>query len=313
MIGREHPPVLNGPKRFLRMPLLRRAVPLVVLLCLGGCTALGHGFLNAAGPVAGHERQLFITVSIVLVFVAGPVLLLTPLFAWHYRIGNAADAYRPNWNFSWGVEGLIWIPPIGIVIGLGILLWHWTHIDDPYRKLDGGPPIEVEAVALDWKWLFIYPDEGVATVNQLAIPVGRPVHIKLTSGTVMQSMLIPQLAGQIYAMGGMTTELNIAASKAGRYLGQNTQYNGAGFAREKFAVLALDGRGYQAWMERTHGPGQILDEAGWRKLSQRTVVPHPMFFGGVQPGLFRQVLTETGGMAHSGMATAVPPKSKDVK
>ncbi|RZM09445.1 MAG: cytochrome ubiquinol oxidase subunit II, partial [Sphingomonas sp.] len=189
------------------------------LVGLGGCTALSHGFFNPQGPVAGHERDLFVTVSIVLLFVAGPVLLLTPLFAWHYRLSNRGDAYRPKWNFSWWVEGLIWIPPAGIVIGLAVLLWHWTQIDDPYRRLPGAAPVEVQAIALDWKWVFVYPDLGVASVDRLTIPAGRPVHIKLTSGTVMQSMLIPQLAGQIYAMGGMTTELNIQAHRPGRFRG----------------------------------------------------------------------------------------------
>ncbi|WP_010216335.1 cytochrome o ubiquinol oxidase [Sphingomonas sp. PAMC 26621] len=288
----------------VRMPGAARLAALSLAFALCGCSALEHGFLNAAGPVAADERHLFIIVSIVLLFVAGPVLLLTPLFAWHYRLGNAADSYKPKWNFSWWVEGLIWIPPTGIVIGLAVLLWTWTHVDDPYRKLAGGPPIEVEAVALDWKWVFIYPDEGVATVNQLAIPVGRPVHIRLTSGTVMQSLLIPQLAGQIYAMAGMTTELNVAASRPGQYLGQNTQYNGAGFARQKFTVLALRGNGYQAWLGRMHAAPQILDQTVWHALSQRAAAPRPLFFGAVQPGMFQRVLAQTSGM---------PMKPKDAR
>lgn len=278
------------------MPGAARLAALSLAVALGGCSALEHGFLNAAGPVAADERHLFIIASIVLLFVAGPVLVLTPLFAWHYRLGNAADSYKPKWNFSWWVEGLIWIPPTGIVIGLAVLLWTWTHADDPYRKLPGGQPIEVEAVALDWKWVFIYPDEGVATVNQLAIPVGRPVHIRLTSGTVMQSLLIPQLAGQIYAMAGMTTELNIAASRPGQYLGQNTQYNGDGFARQKFTVLALRGNAYQAWLGRMHAAPQILDQTLWQSLSKRAVAPRPLFFGTVQPGMFAHVLAQTSGM-----------------
>ncbi|WP_242138950.1 cytochrome ubiquinol oxidase subunit II [Sphingomonas sp. TREG-RG-20F-R18-01] len=300
-------------RHHVRVPVAARLAPMVLLLALCGCSALDHGFLNAAGPVATDERHLFFIVSAVLVFVAGPVLLLVPLFAWHYRLGNADDAYRPNWNFSWWVEGLIWIPPIGIVIGLAVLLWNWTHLDDPYRKLAGGPPIEVEAVALDWKWLFIYPDEGFATVNQLALPVGRPMHIRLTSGTVMQSLLIPQLSGQIYAMAGMTTELNIAASRPGRYLGQNTQYNGAGFARQKFTVLALSGADYQAWLGRVHRAPAILDQAAWRTISQRTVAPHPRFFGAVVPGLFQRVLTETSGGAHAAMTAHAAELAKDAR
>ncbi len=145
--------------------------------------------------------------------MAGPVLLLVPIIAWHYRLSNKQSAFKPKWDFSWPLEGLIWIPPAGIVIGLGFLLWHYTHTLDPYRRLPATePPLEVQAVALDWKWLFIYPDAHIATLNRLAIPVGRPVHISLTSGTVMQSLLVPQLAGQIYAMAGMTSQLNLEAT-----------------------------------------------------------------------------------------------------
>ena len=132
--------------------------------------------VNHAGPVAASQWHLYIIVGIVLVFVAGPVLLLTPIIAWHYRLSNKRHAYQADWDFSWPLEGLIWLPPTGIVIGLAFVLWHYTHVLDPYRPLPSSqPPIEVQAVGLDWKWLFIYPDQQVATVNQLAIPVGRPV------------------------------------------------------------------------------------------------------------------------------------------
>ncbi len=267
---------------------------LVLAAGLGGCGALSHGFLNAQGPVAGHERHLFIVVSIVLVFVAGPVLLLTPLFAWHYRLSNRENAYRPKWNFSWPVEALIWIPPAGIVIGLAVLLWHWTQIDDPYRRLPGAPPIEVQAIALDWKWVFVYPGQGIAAVNRLTIPAGRPVHLRLTSGTVMQSMLIPQLAGQIYAMAGMATELNIAAHRPGRFTGENTQYNGDGFQQQKFEVVALPPAEYDRWVVTTQAGGRSLDPATWRRLAKRSVITQPVMFAHVAPRLFERVLSETG-------------------
>ncbi|WP_380782373.1 cytochrome ubiquinol oxidase subunit II [Sphingomonas sp. R86520] len=280
----------------------------ILLLALGGCTALSHGFLNAQGPVAGHERHLFITVSIVLLFVAGPVLLLTPLFAWHYRLSNRDDAYRPKWNFNWWVEGLIWIPPAGIVIGLAVLLWQWTQIDDPYRRLPGAALIEVQAIALDWKWVFVYPgqgrDQAIAAVDRLTIPAGRPVHISLTSGTVMQSMLIPQLAGQIYAMAGMTTELNIAAHRPGRFTGENTQYNGAGFQHQKFAVVAVTPADYDRWVASTRRGQRTLDPQAWRRLSARSIIKQPVEFAHVTPNLFEHVIAANGGMPHS-----PPPRS----
>jgi len=277
-----------------------RVLPaLSILMALSGCTALSHGFLNPQGPVAGHERDLFITLSIVLTFVAGPVLLLTPLFAWHYRLSNRSDAYRPKWNFSWGVEALIWIPPAGIVIGLAMLAWHWTQVDDPYRRLPGARPIEVQAIALDWKWVFLYPDQGIASVDRLTIPAGRPVHISLTSGTVMQSMLIPQLAGQIYAMGGMTTELNIQAHRPGRFGGENTQYNGAGFQNQRFDVVSLSPAAYDRWVAAASNGDRTLDARTWRRLSARSIIVQPIEFAHVTPNLFDRVVAETGGMTHS--------------
>ena len=235
---------------------LRRAAAAVAamapLLILAGCGALRLGFMNAAGPVARGERHLFVIVGVVLVFVAGPVLLiLTPLFAWRYRLGSGRDLpFKPKWAFNWPLEGFIWLPPLAIVIGLACLLWPDTHKLDPYTPLKGaGTTLRVQAVALDWKWLFIYPHEHLATVNELDVPAGRPVHLDLTSATVMQSMLLPQLAGQIYAMAGMSTQLNFRADRAGVFSGENTQYNGRGFQDDKFKVVSRPPGAFDAWAQ----------------------------------------------------------------
>ena len=201
----------------------QRLCAVATALPLAGCSQFHHGVLAAAGPVAEHERHLFLMVCFVMLFVIGPVLLLTPIFAWHYRLANTKSAYRPQWSFSWSLEGLIWIPPAMIVVVLAVFLWRDTHALDPYKPLRADlPATEVQAVALDWKWLFIYPGQQVATVNELVFPADRPVHLTLTSGTVMQSLLFPQLAGQIYAMAGMTTQLNMAVNTPGTYKGENT-------------------------------------------------------------------------------------------
>lgn len=268
-----------------------RLLAMTLLPALAGCGAVSLGPMNAAGPVADAERHLYFILSVVLIFVAGPVLLLTPLIAWHYRIANKKSAFRAKWDFSWWLEGLIWIPPAGIVIGLSFLLWDYTHTLDPFRPIAGSqPPLDVQAVALDWKWLFIYPDQRIATVDQLAIPVGRPVRISMTSGTVMQSMLIPRLAGQIYAMAGMRTELNFAASKPGIYQGANVQYNGTGFARQKFAVVALPPSEYRQWLARVHAAAHPLDQTAYTQLFARNAPPQPMFFSTVPVGLFAKIL-----------------------
>ena len=244
------------------------------LLLLSGCDVLKRGVMNHAGPIAASQWHLYVIVGIVLVFVAGPVLLLTPLIAWHYRLSNKHSAFRPNWNFSWTLEGFIWIPPIGIVIGLGVLLWNYTHALDPYRPIASSQPaLEVQAVGFDWKWLFIYPDQGIATINQLSLPVGRPIHISLTSGTVMQALLIPQLAGQIYAMAGMTTQLNLAASKPGTYRGENTQFNGDGFQNEKFPVTALKSADFDNWVAGVRASSHPLDANAYAGLFRKSSPP----------------------------------------
>jgi cytochrome o ubiquinol oxidase subunit 2 len=258
-----------------------------------GLDALKLGVANHAGPVAQSQWHLYVIVGAVLVFVAGPVLLLTPLVAWHYRISNRHSAFRPKWDFSWWLEALIWLPPTGIVIGLAFVLWDYTHRLDPYRALPSPlPTLQIQAIGLDWKWLFIYPAAGVAAVNQLYIPVGRPVHISLTSGTVMQSLLIPQLAGQISAMPGMTTQLNLAASRAGIFRGENTQFNGPGFQNERFNVVALPEPAYESWLAQARAAGRRLDSAAYAELARRSVLPQPVVFSGAPAGLFGQVIAE---------------------
>jgi len=272
-------------------PLLFAMPPLFLL---SGCDALKLGVVNHAGPIAASQWHLYVIVGIVLVFVAGPVLLLTPLIAWHYRLSNKYSAFRPKWNFSWTLEGFIWIPPTGIVIGLGFLLWHYTHALDPYRPIASNlPALEVQAVALDWKWLFIYPDQRIATVNQLFIPVDRPIHISLTSGTVMQALLIPQLAGQIYAMAGMTTQLNLAASRSGVYRGENTQFNGDGFQNEKFNVTALPSVDFDHWVARVRTSSHPLDASAYAGLFKQSSPPQPIVFSSVPQHLFQNILAQS--------------------
>ncbi len=295
---------LARPRKTKAFARLRRKVGLVAVaaspVLLGGCDgALSHGFLNPAGPVASGERHLFVVVCCVLVFVVAPVLILTPLIAWHYRLSNKNDAYRPKWAFNWPLEGFIWIPPTLIVIGLAVILWTDTHKLDPYTRLKGAlPPVRVQAVALDWKWLFIYPDAHIATVNELDVPAGRPVHLDLTSGTVMQSLLLPRLAGQIYAMAGMSTQLNFAADRPGVYPGEDTQYNGKGFQNEKFDVVARSPADYARWVESVRANGQPLDAAAYQAISARSVQARPLVFSTPPPGLYAHIVSQSGGASH---------------
>ncbi len=274
---------------------LRAAVP-SVCLALVGCGVLDHGFLKPAGPVASGIRSEFLWVSAIMLFVIVPVLLLVPLIGWHYRLSNTKSAYRPQWGFNWSLEGLIWIPPTIIVIVIAVFLWRDTHRLDPYRPL-GGEAIDVQVVALDWKWLFIYPAQGVATVDRLVIPAGRPVHLSLTSATVMQSFMLPRLAGQIYAMAGMRTQLNFLADAPGLSWGENVQFNGTGFQTQKFKVEALDAGAFQSWLADTKAQPNRLGRAQYQILSRRSLQPQPLAFGTVDPGLFDRIvgLTEPSG------------------
>lgn len=282
-----------------------RSIAAVGLTLLpGGCGVLDRGFLSPAGPVADAMRGEFWFVCVVLLFVVGPVFLLVPLIGWHYRLRNTKHAYRPQWGFNWPLEGLIWIPPIGIVVFLSFHLWHDTHRLDPYKPLPG-EALNVQVIAADWKWLFIYPKQGIATVNRLVIPVGQPIHLYMTSATVMQSLLIPQLAGQIYAMAGMQTQLNLRADRAGTFLGENTQFNGMHFEDEKFDVDAMAPADFKRWVAETHAQPNRLDVAKYQTLTRRDVVK-PMAFGAVDPDLFQHVVAQQVPSGHALQLAKLP-------
>ena len=278
--------------RLFSRRLARAAAACSLALLLSGCASLSSGFLNPAGEIALQERQLFTVVGVVLIFVVGPVLLLTPLIAWHYRLANTKSAFRPDWRFSWKLEFLIWVPPALIVVGLAVVLCNYTVRLDPYRPVPGasGAPLPIDVVSLDWKWLFIYPDQHIATVNQLMLPAGHSVHMYLTSGTVMQSLLMPRLAGQIYAMAGMQTQLNFEISQPGTYWGENTQYNGRGFPHQRFAIHGMAPQSFADWVKHAQANPAALDAKAYESLSVQSVVKHVRTYGQVQSGLYRLVL-----------------------
>lgn len=284
MIGRKK----HRPRRWLVA-----ASSLASVLFLSGCSTFFRGFLAPAGPVAAAERHELFVVSAIMLLVIGPVLLLTPLIAWYYRASNTKSTYRPQWGFSWLLEGLIWIPPTMIVIVLSVLLWENSERLDPYRPLSSPtPPLQIQAVSLDWKWLFIYPEQHIASVDELILPVGRPVHFSLTSGTVMQSFLLPRLAGQIFTMAGMTTQLNIAVSRPGRYWGENAQFNGTGFPKQKFQVIGVSPSDFSRWVTTLQQKPSLLDDEAYQNLSRQSVLPHPLLFGNVEPDLFSKIVRQ---------------------
>ena len=232
--------------------------------------ALQQSFLQPMGPVAQEQATHLMRVVGITIIVILPVLVGVPLILWRYRYAKPRGAYAPEWEFSGKLEYALWGVPVLIVIVLASWLWYSTQKLDPYQPL-GPDPLQVQAIGLDWKWVFIYPAEGIATVDELVVPVGRPVELTLTTDTVMQSLLIAPLTGQIYAMPGMTTRLNFAATRTGQAEGENTQFNGDGFGRQKFTVRALDPADYIVWTARGDN-GPTLDEATYATLRRRTVL-----------------------------------------
>lgn len=259
-------------------------------------------FLQPMGPVAGEQFAHLLRVVGITMIVILPVLVGVPLILWRYRYAKPRGDYTPEWEFSKTLEYVLWGVPVLVVIVLGSWLWYSTQKLDPYEPL-GARPLQVQAIGLDWKWVFIYPEEGIATVGELAVPVGRPVELTLTTDTVMQSLLIAPLTGQIYAMPGMTTKLNFAATRIGEAEGENTQFNGSGFGRQKFAVRALAPKDYETWIAQGKS-GPTLDESTYSTLRRQSVLAdargdlglekraEPIMMTLGQKGIFRQIVAK---------------------
>ncbi|RYH04463.1 ubiquinol oxidase subunit II [Salipiger sp. IMCC34102] len=245
-------------------------------------------FLDPAGPVAADQRAHLIRVVAITMIAIVPVLVGTPLILWRYHRTRGTGAYvphkglyRPDWQFSGPLEVAMWGVPFAIVATLSWWLWHETQRLNPYRAL-GSDPLEVQAIGLDWKWLILYPGEGLATLDRLVIPQDRPVRIALTTDTVMQSFRVSSLAGQIYAMPGMRTEVNLLADRTGLMRGENTQYSGEGFAQQNFEVEVLPGADWEDWAAAE--TPRSLDAAAYARLGRRSTPAEARAALGLSPG-----------------------------
>ncbi|WP_184046759.1 ubiquinol oxidase subunit II [Paraburkholderia sp. MM5384-R2] len=260
-----------------------------LMLLLSGCSNLD--ILNPKGSVGLAERDLIATSVWAMLIVVVPVILMTLFFAWRYRASNSNAEYRPGWTHSTAIEVAVWTIPALIVLFLAVLTWKSTHELDPYRPLESQvKPINVEVVALDWKWLFIYPDLGIASVNQLAIPVGTPVNFRITSDTVMNSFFIPQLGGQIYAMAGMQTRLHLIADHAGDYAGTSANFSGKGFSDMKFRTLATSPEDFNAWVAKVRASSNRLDMDRYHAVSEPSEKDPVRYFSTVDPKLFNNII-----------------------
>lgn len=257
-------------------------------LALSGC----GGVLQPRGPVGAAEKLILIDSLAVMLIIVVPVILATFGFAWWFRATNAHAKYRPDWSFSGHLELLVWSVPTLVITFLGGIAWFGSHTLDPYRALPGPAPIEIEVVSLDWKWLFIYPSERIATVNQLVVPVGTPLHFRLTSAGVMNSFFVPQLGSQIYTMAGMASQLNLQADAVGEYKGLSTQFSGQGFADMRFAVSAVSAADYRRWLAETRTKGAPLDANAYAALSRPSKNAGTSTFKTVDPGLFDAIVNQ---------------------
>ncbi len=259
------------------------AVPL-----LAGCSAIV--LFDPKGPVGEAERFVITAAIALMLIVVIPVFIMAIWFPLRYRASNTKSTYLPKWSYSAKIDFVMWAVPVAIVTVLAILAWTYTHSLDPYKPIHSAEkPINIEAVSLDWKWLFIYPDQNIATVNQITFPVNVPVSFKLTSDTVMTSFFIPQLGSQIYAMAGMQTRLHLLANTPGTYAGQNQQLSGRGYADMHFKANAVSRAEFDAWLEKVRQSKELLDLDRYEKLAQPSVAP-VSYFSSVRPDLFGYIL-----------------------
>lgn len=259
---------LKSPGRWLRPALLS-----VFAALLTGCDA---AILNPKGQIGHDEKTLLITATVLMLLVVIPVIVMTLVFAWKYRASNTKARYEPDWAHSTAIEVVMWSIPCMIILVLAVLTWRSSHALDPYRPLDSDKkPVVIEAVSLDWKWLFIYPDYDIATVNEIVFPVDAPVQFRITSASVMNSFFIPQLGSQIYSMAGMETKLHLIAREAGTYDGLSANYSGAGFSGMRFKAIATTDQGFEDWIAKIRATDNPLTPQAYADLakpSERTPV-----------------------------------------
>jgi cytochrome o ubiquinol oxidase subunit II len=283
------------------------ALTFAAMLCASRCvfadTPAGP-ILAPAGPVGAGDGLILLDATVIMLAIVVPTMLVTLGFAWWFRASNTRAAYRPDFTYSGRLELLVWSIPTLVIFFLGGVIWIGSHRLDPFQPLSSRiKPLEVEVVALDWKWLFIYPQQNLASINRLVVPTGTPLHFRITSASVFNVFFIPRLGSEIYAMNGMTSQLNLQADKPGRYLGLSANFSGDGFSDMHFAVDAEPPAQFAQWVARTRANGPVLDTAAYRNLLKQTLGAAPSTYRSVTDGLFDAVAMQRlppGEGPHSG-------------
>ncbi|MDP9044012.1 MAG: COX aromatic rich motif-containing protein [Pseudomonadota bacterium] len=250
--------------------------------------------MSPVGPIGASEKTILLDSLAIMLAIIVPTIVATLAVAWWFRASNGRARRRPEWAFSGQIELVVWAIPLMTILLLGGVTWIGSHALDPRKPIaTDGPTLHVQVVALDWKWLFIYPDQRVATVNELVVPTGVPVRFSITSASVMNTFFVPRLGSMIYAMNGMATELNLRADQAGSVMGLSTMLSGEGFSDMHFEVRALAAGEFDAWLDTTRRAGGTLDSARYMALARQSVEDRRMGFGSVEPGLFDRVVDQS--------------------
>jgi len=282
---------LNSLGRPRRSSAARLALTVPLVLLLTGCAG---GVLDPKGPVGADGANILIVSTVIMLAIVIPTILMAFWMAWRYRASNTRAEYLPYWSYSGRIEAVVWSIPILTIMFIGGVIWIGSYRLDPFRPLDSKtPPLEVQVVSLDWKWLFIYPQQGIATVNQLVVPAGTPVHFSITSASVFNSFFIPQLGSMIYAMPGMVSQLHLQADNPGQLRGISAQFSGDGFSDMDFQVKSVPAVEFGAWAASVRGAGPVLDQAAYAGLKRQTQRVAPTSFGSVDPQLFHAITIQT--------------------
>ena len=277
-----------------------RLAGLALLPLMSGCSL---ELMDPKGAVGHQEKQLILIALALMLLVVIPVIVLTLYFAWRYRASNTKATYAPKWAHSTAIEVVVWTIPCLIVVTLGGLIWRSTHALDPYRPIEADrAPLNVDVVALNWKWLFVYPDLGVASVNELVMPVDTPVAFRLTSESIMNSFFIPQLGSQVYTMAGMETKLHLIADTNGDYTGMSASYSGPGFSDMVFPAKVRSEADFQSWVDQVHGSPLNLDAATLKELEKPTNGAPVTHYSSVEDGLFDSVVNRYHAMPAGSMS-----------
>lgn len=280
----------NGMKKIMRAVLVVAVAGLVTFLAVY-ISSHNMGVFNPKGVIALAERNLMITTVCLMLIVVIPVFIMLAVFSWRYRAGNTKAKYTPDWQNNSALETIWWIIPTVIIVILGTITWVSSHQLDPFRPLDSNvKPITIQVVALDWKWLFIYPEQNIATVNFAQFPKDVPINFQITADAPMNSFWIPQLGGQIYAMAGMTTQLHLMASEAGSYAGSSANFSGDGFSGMKFVAKASSQEEFDQWVNEVRQSPITLTQNEYNELAKQSENNPVTYYSSVAEKLYTTII-----------------------